>query len=334
MNTKQKIILIHKIAFLLFIMLSCLLNTSFAAESSNISRNSGIQDKAGNTIEISANVLNNIIANLKEQESLLKNNVVLSYTMTIKPPEVLLENTGQAGISYERHEVTAMFSSSKIWEQSTRFGVDGKKTLQESFSWDGTSGKRLIISESTGVKKGWNNYNPASARSNPTSTQNLLLIFGFLGTQEQSLSQFIANHHNEIEISQRDSEIFLKFSVLNDMLDYSVVLDSDHSFWPKHITQIYRNAKEDGIDLGDIRFEYRDIEFGQTNVGNSVAYYPKKMKYYSYLNSEMLGSDNIESSSESVPAVINEISINSIDFNQAIGDEKIQLDFPEDTVVY
>ena len=178
MKTKRKIFLIHKIAFLFLIMLSYLFINSFAVESSNISQNSDVQDKIESMTEISPNVLNDIIANLREQESLLKNNVILRYTITKKPSDVLIKNAGEVGAdkSYERHEVTAVFSSLKMWEESTRFGIDGKKTLKESFSWDGTSGKRLIISESTGVKKGWNNYNPVSTRSNPTSTQNLLLI--------------------------------------------------------------------------------------------------------------------------------------------------------------
>jgi len=234
-----------------------------ATESTDSNQNSDLQLKVKNVTGVPYSDINDIIVSLRRQESLLKNNLILHYTITQKPPAVDTKKTNEAVVtevnkSFEIHQVEAIFSGRKMWEQEIRFGPDGKRTLMTSFSWNGTSGKRLIISEITGVKKGWTNYNPSSKRSNPTSTQNLLLILGLMGTQEQSLSDFISNHYKEMEMSKKDSEILLKFSALEDMLDYSVVLDANRGYWPKRITRFFKNVKEDGVDLGDLKFEYTD----------------------------------------------------------------------------
>jgi len=287
---------------------------------------------------VSDKTLKKIVVSLREQESLLKNSLVLHYTITRKPAESAMRKyKGVVGAeidkSFEVHDVEAIFSGRKMWEQQKRFGVDGKPTLMESFSWNGTNGKRLIISERTGVKKGWNNYNLSSRSNNPTCTQNILLILGLLGTQEQSLSDFIANHVEEIEISQKGPEILLKFSVLEDKLDYSVVLDSNHGFWPKQITQIFRNANESGVDLGDLKYEYRNIEFGKTNVKGVDVFYPQKMRYISYAGSKYFGKEKSGTPGEFYPIVIDEISVQSIRFEQEIQDDQFQLTFPEGTII-
>lgn len=293
-----------------------------------------VQDAAKSQTGVSDQTLKKIVVSLRQQESLLKNGLVLHYTITQKPSEAVMQkNIGQIEKSFELHDVEAIFSGEKMWEQQKRFGVDGKLTLMESFSCNGTNGKRLIISGKTGVKKGWNNYNPSSRRSNPTSTQNILLILGLMGTQEQSLSDFIANHVEEIEMSQNGSEILLKFSAMKDKLDYSVLLDAEHGFWPKQITQIFKNATEGGVELGDLKHEYRDIEFGKTNIRGINIFYPRKMQYISYVGSEFFGKDKPRTPGEFHPIVINEISIQSIRFEQEIPDARFQLIFPEGTII-
>lgn len=293
-----------------------------------------VQDAAKSQTGVSDQTLKKIVVSLRQQESLLKNGLVLHYTITQKPSEAVMQkNIGQIEKSFELHDVEAIFSGEKMWEQQKRFGVDGKLTLMESFSCNGTNGKRLIISGKTGVKKGWNNYNPSSRRSNPTSTQNILLILGLMGTQEQSLSDFIANHVEEIEMSQNGSEILLKFSAMKDKLDYSVLLDAEHGFWPKQITQIFKNATEGGVELGDLKHEYRDIEFGKTNIRGINIFYPRKMQYVSYVGSEFFGKDKPRTPGEFHPIVINEISIQSIRFEQEIPDARFQLIFPEGTII-
>lgn len=293
-----------------------------------------VQDAAKSQTGVSDQTLKKIVVSLRQQESLLKNGLVLHYTITQKPSEAVMQkNIGQIEKSFELHDVEAIFSGEKMWEQQKRFGVDGKLTLMESFSCNGTNGKRLIISGKTGVKKGWNNYNPSSRRSNPTSTQNILLILGLMGTQEQSLSDFIANHVEEIEMSQNGSEILLKFSAMKDKLDYSVLLDAEHGFWPKQITQIFKNATEGGAELGDLKHEYRDIEFGKTNIRGINIFYPRKMQYVSYVGSEFFGKDKPRTPGEFHPIVINEISIQSIRFEQEIPDARFQLIFPEGTII-
>jgi hypothetical protein len=271
---------------------------------------------------------------LRRQESLLKNGLVLHYTITQKPSEAVMQkNKDQIGNSFELHDMEAIFSGEKKWEQEKRFGVDGKLTLMSSYSWNGTNGKRLIISGKTGVKKGWSNYNPSSRRSNPTCTQNILLIFGLLGTREQSLADFITNHAKEIEMSQKGPEIILKFSAMKDKLDYSVVLDAKHAFWPKQITQIFKNATEDGVDYGDLKYEYRDIEFGKTDVKGTNVFYPKNMKYISYAGTGLFGKKKSEASNEFYPVVIDEIAIKSIRFEKEIPDAQFQLTFPGGTII-
>jgi len=297
-----------------------------------------VQVAAESETGVSDQTLKKIVASLREQESLLKNGLVLHYTITRKPGEAAMRKYkevvgAEIDKSFEVHDVEAIFSGRKMWERQKRFGVDGKLTLMSSFSWNGTNGKRLIISGKTGVKKGWNNYNPSSRRSNPTGTQNILLILGLLGTQEQSLSDFITNHVEEIEMSQKGPEILLKFSAMKDKLDYSVVLDSKYGFWPKQITQIFRNAKESGADLGDLKYEYRDIEFGKTNVKGVDVFYPKKMRYISYVGSKFFGKEKSGTSGELYPIVVDEISIQSIRFDQEIQDDRFQLTFPEDTII-
>jgi len=293
-----------------------------------------VQVAAESQTGISDQTLKKIVASLRQQESLLKDGLVLHYTITRKPPEAAMQkNKGQIDKSFELHDVEAIFSGSKMWERQKRFGVDGKLALMESCSWSGTNGKRLIISGKTGVKKGWNNYNPSSRRSNPTSTQNILLILGLLGTREQSLSDFIANHVEQIEMSQKGPEILLKFSAMNDKLDYSVVLDAKRSFWPKQITQIFKNATEDGVELGDLKYEYRDIEFGKANVKGTNVFYPKKMRNISYAGPKFFGKDKSGTSGEYYPIVVDEISIQSIRFEQEIQDDQFQLTFPEGTIV-
>jgi hypothetical protein len=283
---------------------------------------------------VSAQTLKKIIAGLRQQESLLKNGLVLHYTITQKPPEAVMQkNKGQMDKSFEVHDVEAIFSGQKKWEQEKRFGADGKLTLMSSYSWNGINGKRLIISGKTGVKKGWNNYNPASRRNNPTCTQNILLILGLLGTQEQSLADFIANHVKEIEMSQKGPEIILKFSAMKGKLDYSVVLDAEHGFWPKQITQVFKNAAEDGVELGDLKYEYRDIEFGESEVKGTNFFYPKKMRYVSYAGPKLFGKEKSEASGEFFPMVVDEISVQSIRFEQEIQDDQFQLTFPEGTIV-
>jgi hypothetical protein len=288
--------------------------------------------------DLSDKTLKKIVASLREQESLLKNGLVLHYTITRKPAEAAMRKyKGVVGTetdkSFEVHDVEAIFSGTKMWEQQKRFGVDGKLTLMESFSWNGTNGKRLIISERTGMKKGWNNYNPSSRRNNPTCTQNILLVLGLLGTRWQSLSDFIANHVEEIEISQKGPEILLEFSVLEHKMDYLVVLDSNHGFWPKQITQIFRNANESGVDLGDLKYEYKDIEFGKTSVGDVDVFYPKKMRYISYAGPKYFGKEKSGTSGEFYPIVVDEVSIQSIRFEQEIHDDQFQLTFPKDTII-
>lgn len=283
---------------------------------------------------VSDQTLKKIVASLRRQESLLKNGLVLHYKITQKPSEAVMQkNKAQMDKSFELHDVEAIFSGKKKWEQEKRFGVDGNLTLTESYSWNGTKGKRLIISGKSGVKKGWNNYNPSSRRSNPTCTQNILLILGLLGTQEQSLADFITNHVKEIEMAQKGPEIILKFSAMKGKLDYSVVLDAKHGFWPNQITQIFKNATEDGVDYGDLKYEYRDIEFGNTNVKGINVFYPKKMKYISYAGPELFGMAKSGASGEFFPLVIDEISIQSIRFEQEIQDNQFQLTFPEGTII-
>jgi len=283
--------------------------------------------------------LKQIVASLRAQESLLKSGLVLHYTITIKPPEAAIriyKELGGTETGFEVHDVEAILSGSKMWAQEKRFGADGKPTLTESFAWNGTNGQRLITSEKTGVKKGWNNYNPSSRRNNPTCTQNILLILGLLGTAEQSLAAFIANHQAEIELSQKGSEVLLSFSVLNAKLDYSLVLDPNHAFWPKQITQIHRNATENGVDLGDVKFEYRNIEFGRVQVNGVDVFYPKKMQHISYIDPKHFGLDKETSgtSGELHLTVVDEIAIQSIRFDQDIPDDQFQLGFPEDTLIY
>jgi len=284
-------------------------------------------------------ILKKIVVSLREQESLLKSGLVLHYTITIKPPEVAMrvyKERGGTETGFVVHDVEAVFSGSKMWGQEKRFGADGKPTLTESFSWNGTSGKRLIISGNTGVKKGWNNYDPSSRRNNPTGTQNILLVLGLLGTQEQSLAGFIANHIEEIEITQKGSEVLLDFSVLEGTLDYSLVLDPNHAFWPKQITQIHRNATENGVDLGDIKLEYKNIEFGRANVKGVAAFYPKKMQHISYIDPKYfdLATETSGMSGELQLKVVDEIVIQSICFDQDIPDDQFQLSFPEGTLIY
>ena len=293
-----------------------------------------VQVAAESKTGVSDQTLKKIIASLREQESHLKNGLVLHYTITRKPPEAAMQkNKGQIDKSFELHDVEAIFSGRKMWEQAKRFGVDEKLTLTSSFSWNGTKGKRLIISGKTDVKKGWNNYNPSSKRSNPTSTQNILLILGLLGTREQSLSDFITNHVKEIEMYQKGPEILLKFSAMNDKLDYSVVLDAKHGYWPKQITQIFENTTKGGVDLGDIKYEYRDIEFGKTNVKGINVFYPKKMRYVSYVDSRHFGKDKSGTPGELYPIVVDEISIESIRFGEEIPDDQFLLTFPEGTII-
>ena len=295
---------------------------------------STVQVAAESETGVSDQTLKKIVDSLRQQESLMKNGLVLHYTITQKPPEAVMQkNKSQIDKSFELQDVEAIFSGKKKWEQEKRFGVDGKLTLMSSYSWNGTKGKRLIISGKTGVKKGWNNYNPSSRRSNPTSTQNILLILGLLGTQEQSLADFIANHAKEIEMSQKGPEIILKFSAMKGKLDYSVVLDAEHCFWPKQITQIFKNATEDGVDLGDLKYEYRDIEFGKSEVKGTNVFYPKKMRYVSYAGPKVFGKEKSGASGEFIPMVIDEISIQSIRFGQEIPDDQFQLTFPEGTIV-
>jgi hypothetical protein len=283
---------------------------------------------------VSDETLKRIIASLRRQESLLKDGLVLHYTITRKPSEAVMQkNKDQIRNSFELHDVEAIFSGKKKWEQEKRFGVDGKLTLMSSYSWNGTNGKRLIVSGKTGVIKGWNNYNPSSRRSNPTCTQNILLILGLLGTQEQSLADFITNHVKEIEMSQNGPEVTLKFSAMKGKLDYSVVLDAEHAFWPKQITQIFKNANEDGVDYGDLKYEYRDIEFGKTDVKGTNVFYPNKMRYVSYAGPKVFGKEKSGASGEFFPLVVDEISIQSIRFEQEIKDDQFQLTFPEGTVI-
>lgn len=283
---------------------------------------------------VSDQTFKKVITSLRLQESLLKNGLVLHYSITQKSSEVIMQiNKDQIENSFELHDVEAIFSGNKMWEQEKRFGVDGKPTLTESYSWNGTNGKRLIISGKTGEKKGWNNYNPSSRRSNPTCTQNILLVLGLLGTQEQSLSDFITNHVEEIEMSQKGPEIILKFSAMKGKLDYSVVLDAEYAFWPKQITQIFKNATEDGVDYGDMKYEYRDIEFGKTDVKGIDVFYPKKMRYVSYAGPKVFGKAKSGASGEFYPMVIDEISVQSIQFEQEIQDDQFQLTFPEGTII-
>jgi hypothetical protein len=283
---------------------------------------------------VSDQTLKKIVASLRRQESLLTNGLVLHYTITQKPSEAVMQiNKDQINKSFELHDVEAIFSGKKKREQEKRFGVDGKPTLTESYSWNGTNGKRLIISTKTGEKKGWNNYNPSSRRSNPTCTQNILLILGLLGTQEQSLSEFITNHTKKVEMSQKGPEILLKFSAMKGRLDYSVVLDAKHAFWPKQITQIFKNATEDGVDYGDMKYEYRDIEFGKTDVKGTNVFYPKKMRYISYAGPKFFGKEKSGAYGEFVPLVVDEISVQSIHFEQDIKDNQFQLTFPEGTII-
>jgi hypothetical protein len=293
-----------------------------------------MQVAAENQTGVSDQTLMKIVASLRRQESLLRNGLVLHYTITQKPSEAVMQkNKDQIKKSFELHDVEAIFSGKKKREQEKRFGVDGKLTSTESYSWDGTKGKRLIISDKTGVKKGWNNYNPSSRRSNPTCTQNILLILGMLGTQEQSLSDFIINHVKEIEMSQKGPEIILKFSAMKGKLDYSVVLDAERSFWPKQVTQIFKNATEDGVDLGDLKCEYRDIEFGKSEVKGTDVFYPKKMRYVSYAGPEFFGKEKSGASGEFYPLVVDEISIRSISFEKEIRDDQFQLTFPKGTII-
>jgi len=283
---------------------------------------------------VSNQTLKKIVSSLRKQESFLKDGLVLHYIITQKPSEAVMQkNKDQTGNSLELQDVEAIFSGKKMWEQEKRFGIDGELKLTEAYSWNGTNGKRLIISDKTGVKKGWNNYNPSSRRSNPTCTQNILLILGMLGTQEQSLADFITNHGKEIELSQKGPEIVLKFSAMKGKLDYSVVLDAEHAFWPKQITQIFKNATEDGVDYGDMKYEYRDIEFDKAYIKGTYVFYPKKMKYISYAGPKVFGKAKSGASGEFVPLVVDEISVQSIRFEQEIKDEKFQLTFPEGTVI-
>jgi len=283
---------------------------------------------------VSDQTLKKVIISLRQQESLLKNGLVLHYTITQKPSEAIMQiNKDQIENSFELHDVEAIFSGNKMLEHEKRFGVDGELTLTESYSWNGKNGKRLIISGKTGVKKGWDSYNPSSRRSNPTCTQNILLILGLLGTQEQNLSDFITNHVKEIEMAQKGPEIILKFSAMKGKLDYSVVLDAEHGFWPKQITQIFKNATEDGVDYGDMRYEYRDIEFSKSNVKGIDVFYPKKMKYISYAGPELFGKEKSGASGEFFPMVIDEIAVQSIRFGQNIKDNQFQITFPEGTII-
>jgi hypothetical protein len=292
------------------------------------------QVAAESQTRVSDRTLKQIVASLREQESLLKNGLVLHYTIIQKPSEAVMQiQKDQIENSFELHDVEAIFSGNKMREQEKRFGVDGELTLTESYSWNGKNGKRLIISGKTGVKKGWENYNPSLRRSNPTCTQNILLILGLLGTHEQSLSDFIANHVKEIEMSQKGPEIILKFSAMKGKLDYSVVLDAKHAFWPKQITQIFKNATEDGVDYGDMKYEYRDIEFGKTDLKGTDVFYPKKMRYVSYAGPKLFGKEKSGASGEFFPMVIDEIFIHSIHFEQEIQDNQFQLTFPEGTVI-
>ena len=134
-------------------------------------------------------------------------------------------------------------------------------------------------------------------------------------------------------MSQKGTEIILKFSAMKGKLDYSVVLDVEHGFWPKQITQIFENATEDGADLGNLRYEYKDIEFGKINVKGTNVFYPKKMRYVSYVGSEFFGKDKPGTPGEFHPIVINEISTQSIRFEQEIQDTQFQLIFPEGTII-
>ncbi|MBW2202442.1 MAG: hypothetical protein JRF71_16735, partial [Deltaproteobacteria bacterium] len=104
-------------------------------------------------------------------------------------------------------------------------------------------------------------------------------------------------------------------------------------FWPKQITQIFKNATEDGVDLGDLKYEYRDIEFGKTNVKSVGVFYPKKMRYISYVGSEFFGKEKSGIPGELYPIVVDEISIQSIRFGQEIQDDRFQLTFPEGTII-
>ena len=293
------------------------------------------QFAAENETVVSAQTLKKIVASLRRQESILKDGLVLHYTITQRPSEAIMQkNKDLMDKSFELHDVEAIFSGKKKWKQEKRFGADGKLTLTSSYSWNGTKGERLIISGKTGVKKGWNNYNPSSERSNPTCTQNLLLILGLLGTQEQSLADFITNHAKEIEMSQNGPEITLKFSAMKGKLDYTVVLDAEHAFWPKQITQIFKNATEDGVDYGDMKYEYRDIELGKSIVKGTNIFYPKKMRYVSYAGPKVFGKAKSDAPGQFFPMVIDEITIKSIRFEQEIPDTRFQLTFPEGTVIW
>jgi outer membrane lipoprotein-sorting protein len=116
-------------------------------------------------------------------------------------------------------------------------------------------------------------------------------------------------------------------------LDYSVVLDAEHAFWPKQITQIFKNATEDGVDYGDLKYEYRDIEFGKTDVKGTNVFYPNKMRYVSYADPKVFGKEKSGASREFFPLVVDQISIQSIRFEQKIPDDQFQLTFPEGTVI-
>ncbi len=112
-----------------------------------------------------------------------------------------------------------------------------------------------------------------------------------------------------------------------------MVLDVKRGFWPKQITQFFRNAKEDGADLGDLKYEYRDIEFGKTNVKGANVFYPKKMRYISYVGSKYFGKEKSGTPGEFYPIAVDEISIRSIRFEQEIQDDQFQLTFPKDTII-
>ena len=116
-------------------------------------------------------------------------------------------------------------------------------------------------------------------------------------------------------------------------LDYSVVLDSEHAFWPKQITQVFKNAAEGGAELGDLKYEYRDIEFGKADVKGISVFYPKKMRYVSYAGSEFFGKEKSGTTGEFYPLITEEISVQSIRFEQKIPDARFKLTFPRGTVM-
>ncbi len=134
-------------------------------------------------------------------------------------------------------------------------------------------------------------------------------------------------------MSQKGPEILLKFSAMKGKLDYSVVLDAEHGFWPKQITQIFKNATEDGAELGDLKYEYRDIEFGKSEVKGTNVFYPKKMRYVSYAGPKVFGKEKSGTSEEFYPIVVDEISIQKIRFEQEIPDDQFQLTFPKGTSI-